>query len=133
MIRIIAVGSVKNKAIGDEIRALTKKLGNVEIFETKEFSKRPIKEILRLEASEIKKALRPSFVVCFDLKGKQTTDLSGLLADHEDVTFIIGGSHGLAAEITKKCDRRVSISGMTYPHMLFRAMVLDMIMQNHKL
>ena len=44
-----------------------------------------------------------------------------------NVAFIIGGSLGLSAEVSKRADYKLSFSKMTFPHHLARVMVLEQI------
>ena len=41
--------------------------------------------------------------------------------------FVIGGSHGLAPEVTARADVRISMGRMTFPHQLARVMVCEQI------
>lgn len=43
------------------------------------------------------------------------------------VAFVIGSSHGLATEVIKGCDRKLSLSRMTFPHQLARVMLTEQI------
>ena len=42
-------------------------------------------------------------------------------------TFIIGGSFGLSDEVKALCEGKISFSPMTFPHQLFRIMLLEQL------
>ena len=43
------------------------------------------------------------------------------------VSFVIGGSYGLADEVKKRARELISFSDMTFPHTLFRLMLVEQI------
>ena len=45
----------------------------------------------------------------------------------EKVCCVIGGSHGLSSEILQKADLKISFSKLTFPHELFRVLLLEQI------
>ena len=70
------------------------------------------------------------------------TDLSSLeLADKIDkifisnpnITFIIGGSNGIRQDILDKSNMLLSFSKLTYPHGLFRLILLEQIYRSFKI
>ncbi|MBQ0111047.1 MAG: 23S rRNA (pseudouridine(1915)-N(3))-methyltransferase RlmH [Oscillospiraceae bacterium] len=66
---------------------------------------------------------------CLDIGGKKYTseDFSREIAAAEEITFVIGGSHGLSDGVKTACRKRISFSDMTFPHRLFRVMLLEQI------
>ncbi|MBQ2228117.1 MAG: 23S rRNA (pseudouridine(1915)-N(3))-methyltransferase RlmH, partial [Firmicutes bacterium] len=49
------------------------------------------------------------------------------------VAFIIGGSLGLSDEVRKAADDLLSFSSMTFPHQLFRVMLLEQVYRAFKI
>ena len=43
------------------------------------------------------------------------------------VAFVIGSSHGLAPEVLSGCEKKISLSRMTFPHQLARVMLTEQI------
>lgn len=72
-------------------------------------------------------------VVVLDIEGKSlsseefSTYLLGRKDEGAELTFLIGGSHGLHGEVKRAADLRLSFSQMTFPHTLFRVMLLEQI------
>ena len=50
-----------------------------------------------------------------------------LSMSHDTITFIIGGSFGVSDYIKSRVDYSFSFSKMTFPHQLFRVMLLEQI------
>ncbi|MFA5675158.1 MAG: 23S rRNA (pseudouridine(1915)-N(3))-methyltransferase RlmH [Christensenellales bacterium] len=49
------------------------------------------------------------------------------MLDCGDISFAIGGSHGLSDEVKKAADHVISFSPMTMPHQLFRVVLLEQV------
>lgn len=90
----------------------------------------------RFEAIELKDNAKPTdiiaklkgYAICLDSKGKQLTseELSTMLKAHQEMTFVIGGSEGLAEEVKKNCFL-LSFSRMTFPHQMARLMLAEQV------
>ena len=98
-----------------------------------------VAELLKREGEKIlAKLFTADYNVVWDTAGKQFTskefaDFFNRLAVQrvKQTTFIIGGPLGIATEIQKKADVRLSLSKMTFPHELAAVMLLEQIYRAH--
>lgn len=70
--------------------------------------------------------------LCVEGKEMSSTDFAAMLdgaasSGTPDICFIIGSSHGLHDSVKRKADFKLSFSKMTFPHELFRVMLLEQI------
>lgn len=70
-------------------------------------------------------------VILFDLQGKPcffdgVSDRNDAFR-RERIVYIVGGSNGVDDRVKKRADGRVSVSGLTFPHALFRLAAIEMI------
>jgi 23S rRNA (pseudouridine1915-N3)-methyltransferase len=79
-------------------------------------------------------AIHPDeFVVALEVTGKafSTEELSkwlgARLQDGRDVTLLVGGPDGLAAECRKRADLHWSLSPLTLPHALVRIVIVEQL------
>lgn len=49
------------------------------------------------------------------------------------IVFVIGGSLGLAETVLTRADYKISFSKMTFPHQLFRMMLLEQIYRGYRI
>jgi len=149
-IQIICIGKLKEKYWTDAIAEYSKRLSRyctLEIIELKE-ARLPDKaspadeENVKLEEGRaILKAIKDgTYVITLEILGKQLT--SPELADKiqtlsiegkSNVAFIIGGSLGLSAEVSKRADYKLSFSRMTFPHQMMRVILLEQIYRGFKI
>lgn len=131
MIKILCVGKIKEDYLEKLIDDYKKRIGKyikIEIVELKDFADYD-KEINNL-AKNIKKS---DYNIGLDLSGKMFTSvefaekIDEILPRNSNITFIIGGSLGLNDEIRNLCDELISFSKMTFPHGLFRGILLEQI------
>lgn len=149
-VHIIAVGRLKDKFYSDACAEYIKRL--------KPFCKLEITEIpqtvmpdnptpgeifaaLEKEAALINKKIPAnSLVAAMCIEGKQYSSVKfakifsdAALSAESSVVFIIGGSCGLADEIKQRADIRLSFSEMTFPHRLFRVMLLEQVYRAYQI
>ena len=93
------------------------------------------------EGRAILKAVKDgTFVITLEILGKQLSSpelaekLETLSLDGKsNVAFIIGGSLGLSAEVSKRSDFKLSFSKMTFPHQMMRVILLEQIYRSFKI
>lgn len=131
MIKILCVGKIKESYLDDLINNYKKRIGKyikIEIIELKDDVNYD-KEISNL----IKNIKTSDYNIGLDLKGKMYSSLEfadkidKILPQNSNITFIIGGSLGLNDEVRSLCDELISFSQMTFPHGLFRGILLEQI------
>lgn len=131
MIKILCVGKIKEDYLEKLIDDYKKRIGKyikIEIVELKDFADYD-KEINNL-AKNIKKN---DYNIGLDLSGNMLTSvefakkIDEILPKNSNITFIIGGSLGLNDEVRSLCNELISFSKMTFPHGLFRGILLEQI------
>ena len=149
-IKIIALGKLKEGYLRQASEEYLKRLSafaKTEITELEpvRLSENPqgaeIQKALEREAEQILKKLDPTdFVVAMCIEGSQMSSealsdkMSSLInSGSGNFAFIIGSSFGLSEEIKKRADFKMSFSKMTFPHQLFRVMLLEQIYRAFKI
>ena len=137
-INIITVGKLKEAffigACNEYQKRLSSeyKLNIIEIPQVKLYdnpNEKEIEKALKQEEEKIIKHIEKGIVVALCVEGKQKTseEFAEILETNEPITFIIGGSHGLSDAVKAKANIKLSFSKMTFPHRLFRVMLLEQI------
>lgn len=147
-INIIVVGKIKEKYLKEAIEEYKKRLSKfcdlniIEVSESvaKVENDSNIKKSIDDEAKNILAKIKEEYVIALDIDGKEysTDELSDKIRDltirgNSTISFIIGGSYGLSLEIKKMADLRLSFSKLTFPHQLFRVIVLEQIYRVFKI
>ena len=149
-IKIIALGKLKEGYLREASEEYLKRLSafaKVEITELEpvRLSDNPqnveIEKSLDTEATQILKKLDPNdYVVAMCIEGSQMSSeelsekLSSLInLGSGSFVFIIGSSFGLSKEVKQRADLKISFSKMTFPHQLFRIMLLEQIYRAFKI
>lgn len=137
MIKIICVGKIKEKylidATNDYLKRLTK-YHKVEIMELKDSG-------ITKEKEEILKVINKNdYIISMAIEGKEFSSLElhskieKLLTNGKsNITFIIGGSDGIHKEIKDISNELLSFSKLTFPHGLFRLLLLEQLYRTFKI
>lgn len=137
MIKIICLGKLKEKYLVELVNDYTKRINRyhkLEIFELKD------EDTLEKEEEKILKYIEEKdFVITLEIEGKEMTseELASLLdktfITHSNITFVIGSSLGLSGKIKSLSHYSLSFSKMTFPHGLFRGILLEQIYRTFKI
>lgn len=147
-INLIAVGKIKEKHLKDAIDEYAKRLSkfcSLNIIEVNESvakveNESNKKKSLEDEAQSIISKLKNEYVIALDIDGKEysTIEISKKIKEItlkgiSEISFIIGGSYGLDDSVKKRADLRLSFSRLTFPHQLFRVILLEQIYRVFKI
>jgi 23S rRNA (pseudouridine1915-N3)-methyltransferase len=142
-IRIIAVGKLKEnywlQAQAEYLKRL-KPYIHLELVEVSDLpspdraSSAEEQQVREREGVMIQNLLHSKeYLVTLDRQGKELSSLefaaflNERALDGDPLTFVIGGSLGLAEGILKSAQLNWSFSKLTFPHQLFRVMLLEQI------
>lgn len=137
MIKIIVVGKLKEKYLKDMVNDYLKRLikyHKVDLIEVKDSN-------ISEEAKEILKYIKSNdYVVSLAIEGKELSTMefkdlieNQLNSGNSNIVFIIGGSDGIDSSIKKISHENISFSRLTFPHGLFRTILLEQIYRAFKI
>lgn len=149
-ITIISVGKLKEKYLKLGIEEFSKRLSKyckldmIELDDEKcpeNLSDKDMEIVKNKEGQKILlKIKNNSYVIALAIDGKNLS--SEALADTiskltvrgiSHITFIIGGSLGLADEVLKRADYKLSFSKMTFPHQLMKLILLEQVYRSFRI
>ena len=143
MIKIICVGKIKEKFFRESIEEYQKRISKytkLEIIELQDINNNNINIILEKEKELIlNKISEKDYVITLEIEGQELSSIElsnkidNILLTHSNITFIIGGSYGLHEEIKSRSNFKLSFSKLTFPHQLFRIMLLEQIYRSYKI
>lgn len=143
-IKVISVGKLKEKYLKDGIAEYSKRLSRFTKFESLELAdeKTPDnastienEKILEKEGERIlSKIADREFVIALAIEGEQfpSEKFASIIGEVvlngiSDITFIIGGSLGLAPKVKKRANLLMSFGKLTLPHQLMRLVLVEQI------
>lgn len=143
MIKIICIGKIKEQYLRDAIEEYEKRINKYTQLKFIELSDEGLEDeviVKRKEKEKILKVINPKdFIITLEIEGQQLTSnefankLESININNPNITFIIGGSYGLDNEIKKLSNYKLSFSKMTFPHQLFRLILLEQIYRSYKI
>lgn len=149
-ITLITVGKLKEKYLKQAIDEYSKRLSRyckleiIELNDEKTPDNASDKEEQLIKEKEGKQILSKikenAFVIAMDLGGKNLTseefskfiEQNGVMGN-SNIVFLIGGSLGLSDEVKKRANYKLCFSKMTFPHQLFRVMLLEQIYRGFRI
>ena len=143
MIKIICVGKIKEKFYREAVVEFQKRLSKytkLEIIELNDITTNQIEENKKREAINIQKYINErDYIITLEIEGHQLSSeelaqkIDSIYQTNSTITFIIGGSYGLDDSIKKQSNYSLSFSKLTFPHQLFRIILLEQIYRSYKI
>lgn len=139
MIKIICVGKIKEKFFKEAINEYSKRLSKYTKLEIIEVNDEENNTLIKERDNILKVLNDKDYIITLEIEGAELTsiDLSKkineILLINSNITFIIGGSNGLHDDIKNKSDYKLSFSKLTFPHQLFRVILLEQIYRSFKI
>jgi 23S rRNA (pseudouridine1915-N3)-methyltransferase len=95
---------------------------------------------LQKESVDILKHINnQDYVIALDIDGENLDSVSlakkidSTFLNYGTITFIIGSSFGLHEDVKRRANYRLSFSKLTFPHGLFRGILLEQIYRSFKI
>ncbi len=149
-IDIVCIGKLKETYLINAMDEYSKRLKSyckltiIEQADEKIHEKMSKKQEILLKQKEGEKILTKvadnGFVIALDIDGEMlgSVELTRFLEEkanrgHSHIVFIIGGSLGLCDKVLSRANYKLSFSKMTFPHQLFRVMLIEQIYRVYKI
>ena len=137
MIKILCVGKIKENYLKEMIQDYEKRISKyhkIEIIEVKD------EDNLEKERDHLLPFIsNRDYVITLEILGKMMTSeelakkIDEIYLTHPTITFVIGSSLGLHEDLKKRANLAVSFSKFTFPHGLFRGVLLEQIYRSFKI
>ena len=142
MIRVICIGKIKEKYLIDAIDEYKKRLSKYTKLEIVELpdSNFDLKKSLEVERDLILKNIKLNdYNILLDINALElnsiefASNIDKIRQINSNINFIIGGSNGVHSDIKNIVNERISFSKLTFPHQLFRVILLEQIYRSFKI
>lgn len=140
MIKIICIGKIKEDYLKKGIEEYKKRITKYSKIEIIELDDESNVNILEKERDKILKYINErDYIITLEINGNNidsielSKKIESIYLNYSNITFIIGGSYGLHNDIKNKSNYALSFSKLTFPHQLFRMMLLEQIYRSFKI
>lgn len=143
MIKIICIGKIKEDYLKTAILDYKKRINKymkLEIIELNNVDNLNVSDILKKEGEMILKNIKDKdYVVTLEIDGNSldsvllAKNINNVFNTYSNLVFIIGGSYGLDNSVKMRSNYKLSFSKLTFPHQLFRVMLLEQIYRAFKI
>lgn len=136
MIKIVCVGKIKEKYLRDAISDYEKRISKyhkINIIEVDDSNMK--EESIRI----LKNIKKDDFVITLEINGNVISSMEfankidKLFITNSNITFVIGGSDGIDDIVKERSNYSLSFSTFTFPHQLFRVILLEQIYRCFKI
>ncbi len=137
MIKILCVGKIKENYLKEMISDYQKRINKyhkLEIIEVNDSNSLSLERDLLLKHIDAR-----DYVITLEILGKSfkseelASKLENTFVHYPVITFVIGSSLGLHDDIKRRSNMALSFSEFTFPHGLFRAILLEQIYRSFKI
>ena len=152
-INIITIGKLKEnylKLMQDEYLKRISKFAKINIYELKEEELKDESEVniekakniegdrILEQINKIKDINKKIYLLCIEGKENNTIEFKNeinnlMINGISTIIFVIGGSYGISDSVKNKYKYHLSFSKLTFPHQVFRCMLLEQIYRVFKI
>ena len=130
MISIISIGNIKEQYMKEAIKDYETRLSK--------YTKINMIELQSSEYDDINKNLKKDHIIVLDSTGTEYSSIDfskkiDNILNQKNITFIIGGSNGIDKSIKDLYNDVVSFSCFTFPHQLFKLILIEQIYRAFKI
>ncbi len=144
MIKIVCIGKIKENYIKEALTdyyARLSKYTKLKIIELESVPLNNKDQVLVIERDKIAKYItKKDYIITLEIEGTvlNSIELSRKIDQlfsqgYSNITFVIGGSYGLSDDIKQQADCSLSFSQLTFPHQLFRIILLEQLYRSFKI
>ena len=139
MIKIVCVGKIKEKFFIEAIEEYKKRLSKYTKIQIIEVNDEENNTLLKEKENILKVLNLKDYIITLEIEGTKLSSLelsnkiNKTLEINSNITFIIGGSQGLHDDIKNLSKFKLSFSKLTFPHQLFRIILLEQLYRLYKI